>query len=489
MSKMGDRIKSALRSFLEIDEPEALNIHITQLGDHEAEVFKNTLWYRGRANELEEFYKSISDGIGSTHFWGSRPTQGMNIRKIHTGLPKLIVNTLTSVSTNDLNSVKLKSRQAEWDTIAKDNGFKKLISKAIKNMLAKGDCVLKLSFDPDVSKSPIIEVFPADRTEIIYERGRVIEIVFKTKKYFNKNEYMLKEHYTKNKISYTLEDKDGKEADFSSFDELAKYRTVENHADFIPAVLLMMNESEIYPGRGESIFEGRHDNFDAFDEVWSQWMLALRKGQIKEFIPESLVPKNPNNGELMEYNEFDNNFIVTQADMREGVQNKIETTQGQIQHEALLSSYCTALDLCLQGLISPSTLGIDVKKLDNADAQREKEKTTLYMRDKILEVLEPAIIELVEKCLKFKDAINKTGGEIPEITVSFGGYANPSFEAQVETVGKASQYSIMSVETSVEELYGDSKDEEWKVAEVRRIKEERGIAELPEPSLSGYEDD
>lgn len=488
MSKTGDRIKTAIRNFLEIKEPQSVSVNITQLGDHEAEVFKNTLWYRGRANELEEFYKKTPDGLGNTHFWGSSPTKGMNIRKVHTGLPKLIVNTLTSVSTNDLNSVELSSRQEEWDEIAKDNDFKKLISKAIKNMLAKGDCVLKLSFDPDVSKSPIIEVFPAERTDIIYERGRITGITFKTKKHYGDRDFTLKELYTKNSITYTLEDKEGKEVDISSFDELEKYHNIVNHSDFIPAVLLMMNESEIYKGRGESVFEGRHDNFDAFDEVWSQWMLAVRKGQIKEFIPENLIPKNPNNGAIMSFNEFDNNFIVTQTDMREGAQNKIETTQGQIQHEALLSTYCTALDLCLQGLISPSTLGIDVKKLDNAEAQREKEKTTLYMRDKILEVLEPAITELVEKCLEFKDAVNKTGGELPEVTVNFGGYANPSFEAQVETVGKASQYGIMSVETSVDELYGDTKDDDWKKDEVRRIKEERGITEMAEPALNDYDE-
>lgn len=484
MSKTGDKIKNIIRNFLEIEDPQGVTVNITQLGDHEAEVFKNTLWYRGRANELEEFYKNSYDGVGNNHFWGSTPTKGMNIRKIHTGLPKLIVNTLTSVSTNDLNSVELAARQEEWDAIAKENSFKKLISKAIKNMLAKGDCVLKLSYDPKVSKNPIIEVFPADRVEIVYERGRIVEIIFKTKKRINTETYTLCEHYAADSITYTLENKDGKELNTADFPEFVDYQPIINYNSFIPAVVLMLNESEIYPGRGESIFDGKHDNFDSFDEIWSQWMLAVRKGQIKEYVPENLIPKNPNTGAVMSYNELDNNFLVTQSDMREGVQNKIETTQGIIQHEALLSSYCTALDLCLQGVISPSTLGIDVKKLDNAEAQREKEKTTLYMRDKILEMLEPAIIELVEKCLKFKDAVNATSGDIPEITVNFGGYANPSFEAQVDTVGKAAGFSIMSIETQIEELYGDSKTAEWKKEEVARIKAERGIVELPEPAVS-----
>lgn len=40
----------------------------------------------------------------------------------------------------------------------------------------------------------------------------------------------------------------------------------------------------------------------------------------------------------------------------------------------------------------------------------------------------------------------------------------------------------MSVETSVDELYGDSKSEDWKAEEVQRIKEEQGIAGEEEKS-------
>ena len=52
--------------------------------------------------------------------------------------------------------------------------------------------------------------------------------------------------------------------------------------------------------------------------------------------------------------------------MGENAKNQIDTEQPAIPHDSYLASYCTALDLCLQGIISPSTLGIDVKKLDNA---------------------------------------------------------------------------------------------------------------------------
>lgn len=76
-------------------------------------------------------------------------------------------------------------------------------------------------------------------------------------------------------------------------------------------------------------------------------------------------------------NPFDNQFIATSSDLSENGKNQVSLQQAAFYAEQYNSTYITALDLALQGLISPSTLGIDTKKLDNAEAQREKEKTTL----------------------------------------------------------------------------------------------------------------
>ena len=73
--------------------------------------------------------------------------------------------------------------------------------------------------------------------------------------------------------------------------------------------------------------------------------------------------------------------------------------------------------------------------------------------------------------------------EDTEAEVSFGEYANPSFESQIETVGKAKTQGVMSIESIVEELYGDSKSDDWKNEEVKRIKNEQGITEMEEPSI------
>ncbi len=61
----------------------------------------------------------------------------MEIRKIHTGLPKLIVNTLVNIVHNDLNSIDFDNEEVEeiWKEIEKENKFKKLLKKATKEDL------------------------------------------------------------------------------------------------------------------------------------------------------------------------------------------------------------------------------------------------------------------------------------------------------------------------------------------------------------------
>ena len=52
------------------------------------------------------------------------------------------------------------------------------------------------------------------------------------------------------------------------------------------------------------------------------------------------------------------------------------------------------------------------------------------------------------------------------------------------SMAKARTSNIVSVETMVDELYGDSKTEEWKQEEVERIKNELGIVRTEEPSVN-----
>ena len=484
--KMAEIVRRKARSFLRIEPAQHNMINLQEASDYDTNMYKNQMWYRGEPSELAQFFKMLPDAQVTQRFWSAVPTQGMEIRKIHTGIPALIVDTLTSIIVRDMNGIDIKDpvMAEHWEKMDKENDFNSILKDAISGCLALGDGAFKLTYDTEVSQYPIIEFKPANEVEYLFKHGRIVGIVFKSMYTENTKTYLLEETYKKNKIEYKLYDGD-REVPLTTVEELKDMPSdVTYEGNYMMAVPIMIFKSGKYKGRGKSVFDGKSDSFDAADEVISQWIDALRRGRAKEYIPSNMIPRNPNTGECMKPNAFDNSFIAVESSMGESSENKIDVEQPNIPHESYLSTYITALDLCLQGVISPSTLGIDTKKLDNAEAQREKEKTTLYTRNAIIEEITKAIPELVKVALYAYQTAHKEAIKDTDITVAFGEYANPSFESQVETVSKAKTNGIMSTEAAVEELYGDDKDTEWKEQEVKRIKEEQGIYTTHEPEVN-----
>ena len=484
------RVKEKIRNFLLSDYGSVRQIIINQRMDFYVHCAMNRIWYRGDSMELSDLYSQLD--VPSAMFWKAKCTQGMEIRKLHTGLPKLIVKVLTNIVINDYDGIVFGDKKASnslselWSDIEKDNDFSKLLKKCIKNILITGDGAFKISFDSSVSNLPIIEFVKSENVDFVYSRGRITEVVFVTQYSYKGNIYEFKERYGYGYIRYELY-KDSRLIPNGSIPQTqwANSDGVEFDKSVILAVPVIFGESEKCSGRGESIFDGKLDNYDALDETVSQWMDALRANRTKEYMPENIIPRNPETGEYMKPNAFDNRFIVVGQDMvSEKSDNKIMVTQSNIPHESYLSTYITLLDLCLQGIISPSTLGIDTKKLDNSEAQREKEKTTLYTRGNIVDILNDTIPKVVISAVcGYQIWTKQPVAEPKQVSIKFGEYANPSFESQVETVGKAKTQGIMSTEASVDELYGDTRDNEWKKEEVKRIKEEQGIIIEEEPSV------
>ena len=486
ISKLNENIKRGLRSWLDIQEASPTVIQIHELMDFELSAIRNRIWYWGDGNKIEEFYKQSPEEVDKHKFWASRCSPGMEMRKIHTGLPALIVRVLSSIVLADMNDFEFENPAQEqiWNEIEKENKFRKGFEEALKETLYIGDGAYKVTIDTNLSQYPILEWYPGERIEINRYRGRIKEAVFKTPVAEKGGKYTLYEYYGYGYIRNEL-------YKGNTLVPLNATETTKNLKDYkfdesvILAAPLKIYESAKWRGRGGSIFDGKLDSFDAFDEVWSQWMDALRAGRARTFIPEAFIPRNPETGALLSPNAFDNRYIAGNDNMSEDGKNQITTEQPVIPHDSYLASYVTALDLCLQGIISPSTLGIDTKKLDNAEAQREKEKTTLYTRNAIIDALGEQLPEVISACINAYNILMKQAVEEVKVSIPFGEYANPSFESQIETLAKARPgTALMSVEAAVEELYGDSKDDEWKQEEITRLKAEQGVTELNEPGVN-----
>ncbi|MGI6078840.1 MAG: capsid protein [Fastidiosipilaceae bacterium] len=453
---------------------------------YESNVLKNRIWYRGDPSELDQFFKqSAVDQVSNSRFWAAVPSAGLNIRKIHSGLPAMIADRLSDIVTSDLTGIDLETDElvALWEEISEDNGFLELVGEAIVDTLVAGDGAFKITVDANLTEYPIIEFFSGEQVDYKVTRGRLQEVLFYTDYTVKDKDYRLEEIFGRGYITYRLLNADGKEVPVATVPELAELVDVTYAGDFLMAIPLQFFKSPKWPGRGKSIFDSKSDSFDALDEAISQWFDAIRAGRVQKYIPEDLIPKNPETGALLKPNPFDNQFIKIGTVMAEDAKTQVSMVQPQILYEAFVSTYANALDMCLQGIMSPATLGIDLKKLDNAEAQREKEKATLYTRGKIITALTTAIPQVVDTALKVYDTMRSRAPGEYVVTVNFGEYAAPDFDAKVETVGNARLKGIMSIEQAVEELYGDSWTEEQKAEEVKRLKEEQGLIEVEEPKI------
>lgn len=239
-TSMAEKIKTGIRTWLHIQPAVNGSISIQETLDYEGNAIKNKIWYRGESEELSQLYSQI-DG-DKTRFWSASCTIGMEIRKIHVGLPAMLCDMLASIVTDDMNLIDAGSRQTEWDKIAEENDFIELVKQAITETLYIGDGAFKISFDTNLSKYPILEFYSGDKTEIIKDRGRVKEIVFKTVYNVQRQEYVLLEHYGIGYIHYELT-RGGREYDLSVIPELAHLSDVTWNDKFIMAVPLLFYKS------------------------------------------------------------------------------------------------------------------------------------------------------------------------------------------------------------------------------------------------------
>lgn len=487
--KITERVRNMLRDFLRIEPAYGQSITIRESMTWETSCIRNSVWYRSDATEIEQFFKAVDNNSfeSAGRFWAAAPS-GDDVRKAHSGLPAIMVNTLAYIVKSDLQDIKLKDADAmsRWREIGKDSAFHDLVGEAVSGVLVMGDGAFKISIDKEVGKYPILEFWGGDRVEYRRKHGRVYEVIFKTPYITEKGkELLLFEIYGAGRISYELWDED-KQIELSTVPELSAYKDVRWDGDFSLAVPLMVYKSQRYPGRGRSIFENKTDAFDAHDEVISQWIDAVRAGRVIKYIPEELIPKNPENGRMQgtaAVKSFGSFFVEVESSHRENDSPKIDAVQPEIKYEAFVESYAATLNMCLQGIMSPATLGIDVGKMASAESQREKKDVTGYTRNAITDALEKVLPQVIEAMLMAHDLSDERMPGAYSAEVSFGEYGAPDFDSRVATISAASTGGIMSIEAQVEELWGASKDKDWKAQEVARIKRDKGILEAEEPMV------
>lgn len=265
---MAEAVRSGIRSFLRINPPQKSVFQIHEQLDYYGNAAVNRIWERGDSDEIAQLYKSLPGENSRIRFWAAVPTEGNDINKLHTGLPKIMCRILTDIVIADMNEVTVEDRYQElWKEIAEDNHFEDLIEEAVKEILIVGDGAFKISLDPGLTEYPILEFVPGDMLEYSYERGRLKEIIFRTE--YRKKEivYTLTERYGIGYINTELS-RDGKVVPLTVLPETnGLSESITYDGKFMMAQQFMAFKSNKYKGRGSGIFDGKADSFDSLDEA------------------------------------------------------------------------------------------------------------------------------------------------------------------------------------------------------------------------------
>ena len=260
---LGTKVRNMVWEWL-LQTPAPLQtVVIQQQMVREIEIIRSRLWYRGDANELQQFFRQLPFKDGG--FWASVPVDG-SVRKIHCGLPAVIINTLVHIVKSDIDDIEPSSDI--WKEIDKKIDFVNLVGKAIADTLIDGDGAFKISVDESISPYPIVEFVGGDNVEIEFSHGALISVTFKTIYHVKSAVYEVHEKYGEGYIETRLYNSRGNEIALWSVPELVdkmpRYSDengnerlaprIDFPGDYIMAVPLKFYDSKKYPGRGRITF-------------------------------------------------------------------------------------------------------------------------------------------------------------------------------------------------------------------------------------------
>ena len=510
LERMRARIRGVAGSVLKTKRPD--DDRTTFINDNEKlgrmKLKEYNVWYDGDGDELLNFY-TRENYIGfnyepfymrnkKNYFWAISSTEAQ-IKRTHSGQPRNIVDTLVNImpfplisAGEDTNKLQAVVRESGLEQVYKD--------EQLPLTLVEGWGCWKINWDKDVSDYPSVEYVSAENVDFIYKNGKIIGIVFKNYYTSDKKRYLLLEtrsiewrpnnaaaegsegervlvitnelYELPMNMAATDDDTPLKKVDLKTVPALASVEERIEIGPFdklfaVPCVLLG-NTSRQW-GYGRSIFTGKIDLFDDLDQALSQSSNAVRLSTPIEYIDEEYLERDKN-GLPKKPKAYDRKYVMMKGQKNgDGVSTgqPVQITQPSVEFSRYSDHAVQILLQILNGILSPATLGIDIAKKDNAAAQREKEKVTIFTRNALINGEERILRSLMEQMLMAKEFMDTGAVSVHayDISVKFNEFADDSFENKLEALGKAYDMEEISTDMYLNKLYGDTLSDEERAAE------------------------
>lgn len=510
LERMRARIRGVAGSVLKTKRPD--DDRTTFINDNEKlgrmKLKEYNVWYDGDGDELLNFY-TRENYIGfnyepfymrnkKNYFWAISSTEAQ-IKRTHSGQPRNIVDTLVNIMPFPLISAGEDTKKLQ--AVVRESGLEQVYKdEQLPLTLVEGWGCWKINWDKDVSDYPSVEYVSAENVDFIYKNGKIIGIVFKNYYTSDKKRYLLLEtrsiewkpnssaaegsegervlvitnelYELPMNMAATDDDTPLKKVDLKTVPALDSVEERIEIGPFdklfaVPCVLLG-NTSRQW-GYGRSIFTGKIDLFDDLDQALSQSSNAVRLSTPIEYIDEEYLERDKN-GLPKKPKAYDRKYVMMKGQKNgDGLATgqPVQITQPSIEFSRYSDHAVQILLQILNGILSPATLGIDIAKKDNAAAQREKEKVTIFTRNALINGEERILRSLMEQMLMAKEFMDTGAVSVHsyDISVKFNEFADDSFENKLEALGKAYDMEEISTDMYLNKLYGDTLSAEERAAE------------------------
>ena len=460
------------------------------------------VWYSGDSDELLNFYtrqNTIDYNYEPwfarnkrSYFWSVTSTEN-DIKRSHSGQPRNIVDTIVAI----MGKPDVQGGHAELgrdnpvnkniDNIIRENDFWNMYEQLqVPLTLVEGWGCFKLNWDRDLSDYPIIQYYRAEQVDFVIKSNRLIAVIFKDYYTDGKNKrYLLTEtrrsevvktennklrrdlHIVLEAFEVTGEDDIVKPVSLKDVDQFAH---LEEHV-----VIEGFNKLFAIPSRfyedvhtnafGRSIYTGKIDLFDDLDQCLSQAANTVRRSTVVEYFNSDFLERDVKTGLPIQPKEFDRKYVqYTGAKGADGgflSADPVQVTQPDTNFAQYSEHAIQIMLQIINGIMSPATMGIDISKRDNAEAQREKEKITIFTRNMLIAAETRILQELFSQALCAYECMNTGKITVKEydISVNYSAFADDSFENKIGTLGDAFTKRILSPKMYMSKLYGHTLSE------------------------------
>lgn len=489
---------------------ESVEQRLTFINDAEklikSRIIEYNVWYGGDGDELLNFYtheQMLSYNYEPwysrnkrNYFWSISSTE-QDIKRTHSGQARNMVDTIVGITS--FPTIKCTNSNEMKDLLAKiieDSKLKVTYrDEQLPLTLVEGWGCYKINWNLDISDYPYAEYYRAENVDFIYKSNRIVGIIFKdyytdgeNKKYMLTETRMLKydnvakQRYLEitKELFKTMGDEIVPVEDFNAVPELAgceKAYRIDGINCLLAEPCILFKDTSGIGAYGRSIFTGKIDLFDDLDQCLSQNSNAIRRSTVTEYYNSDYLERDENTGMPKQPKAYDRKYVIykgqTDANGASTSREPVQVTQPQINFTQYTDNAVQILVQICNGILSPATLGIDLAKKDNAMAQREKEKVTIFTRNGIIASETEILRGLCSQLLTAYFLMHNTDRPVQEFSISikFSEFADESYENKLKILCQAYDGENISDEMYMEKLYGDTLSEEEYNKELAWLKE------------------